>query len=287
MDYTFEIACEKDDGELRELLARNPVPGSISLVYKREPSFFLCNALMGKKSDVFVGRHNGRLIGFGISSVLDCYVDGEQREIGYLHSLRIDREHRSRFGLLARGFKHFRELDKKNNVPFYLTTIIETNEYAIKIFTSRRLSIPAYIDIGRYTTFAICFRGKAMSVDGTWEVRRVQTTEDLDRAVDFLNKEARKKQFYPCISREDITGFPAFDSSNIYVAYKNDTIQGVLAKWDQGGIKQTVVAGYDMKWRLIKPLYNIVSCILRYRKLPAPGEKFNYFFISFVAVKNN
>ena len=84
-----------------------------------------------------------------------------------------------------------------------------------------------------------------------------------------------------------MTSFIRFDYRNLWVFRKNDEILGVVGVWDQSGFKQTTVHRYDWKLNLLKPFYNLSTQFTGYKKLPEYGEKFEYLFLTFVAVKAN
>lgn len=56
MDCTFDLATEADDPALRHLLATNPLPGSVTVTYEREPNYFLGCPVMGHFYQVPVAR---------------------------------------------------------------------------------------------------------------------------------------------------------------------------------------------------------------------------------------
>lgn len=126
-------------------MAANPVPGAISMTYTREPSFFDSIAVMGKNHDVYVARKDGHILALGMASYFEGYINGQAKEIGYLSSLRIDKQLRNSRCFFD-GYKYWKSLDAAKDIPFYVTTIIEENYAARKILTSNRMAIPRYIE---------------------------------------------------------------------------------------------------------------------------------------------
>ena len=65
--YQFELAHPADDRELRRILAATPMPGKVSVTFRREPSFYDAAAIDGSFRQVIVCRHNEsqQIIGFG------------------------------------------------------------------------------------------------------------------------------------------------------------------------------------------------------------------------------
>src|SRR4051812_8884029 len=109
--YRFELAGAGDDADLRHLMARTPVPGAVSVSFRREPSFFAGGPVDGPFRQVLAAGDcgAGRLVGCGTRSARLRYVAGRPEPVGYLSNLRFLAEHRNR-GLVARGYAFFRGL---------------------------------------------------------------------------------------------------------------------------------------------------------------------------------
>src|SRR5688572_17574929 len=127
--YRFELAGPAADADLRHILHATAMPGSMVLSFGREPSFFAAPGVEGFSRQIVACRDmtTGRLIGFGCRSLRRQYVNGTPATVGYLSSLRVLPEHRNQ-GLIARGYRFFRELHGDGLTPLYLTTIAEGNE---------------------------------------------------------------------------------------------------------------------------------------------------------------
>lgn len=109
--FEFDLATRADDAELRAILAATPMPGRISVSFRREPSFFAAAGVEGPFHQVVVcrDRQQNRIAGFGCRSVRQRYVNGRPTPVGYLSGLRALPEYRG-LGLVARGYRYFREL---------------------------------------------------------------------------------------------------------------------------------------------------------------------------------
>src|SRR5262245_57528226 len=107
----MRLATREDDEQLRAILAATPMPGRVAVSFRREPSFFDAAVVEGPFHQVAACQDSqaGRIIGFGCRSVRPRYVNGVPTPVGYLSGLRLLREYRS-LGLLARGYRFFREL---------------------------------------------------------------------------------------------------------------------------------------------------------------------------------
>ena len=154
--FEITLADGADDAQLRARMAHDCMQGAIAISFRREPSYFLGCRLQGEATQVVkcTDRATGTIIGLGSRSQAPAWVDGEPRRIGYLADLRLAPEHRSGL-LLARGYRFFRDLHRRDPVPFYTTVIYEGNVPALQTLTSGRAGLPVYSDWGRLLTPAI------------------------------------------------------------------------------------------------------------------------------------
>src|SRR5919198_631556 len=83
---SFELASERDDADLRRLLRENPMPGSISLSFEREPCYFDVSIVEGEFHQTIVARESdtGTVIALGNRSVRPLFVNGRVQDIGYM-----------------------------------------------------------------------------------------------------------------------------------------------------------------------------------------------------------
>lgn len=281
--FQFDLATPADDGDLRRVLAATPMPGQVSLSFRREPSYFEAAAVDGRFRQVVVARdvRADRVIGFGSRSIRDVYVNGCKESIGYLSTLRLLEAYRGS-GLVARGYRFFRDLHEDGRASIYLTTIAEGNDLAIKLLTRGRAGLPMYHEIGRYVTVAIPIKRQAT-------VRRTPHDDDLtirpahdgdgDNLLHFLNTAGRHRQFFPVYTAEDLSSsgtLKDLSRENIVLALRNDEIVGTLAGWNQTGFRQTVVHGYSSSLRYTRILYNSWARLRALPRLPSPGNELRY-----------
>jgi len=272
--YQFELATEADDADLRRILAETPMPGRISVAFRREPSFFDALAVDGTWHQVVAARDqaSGRLVGFGVRSIGERYVNGRPTAIGYLSALRLLEGHRNR-GLVARGYRRFRELHQDRRALLYLTTIAEDNGAARQLLTSGRAGLPGYHAAGRYQTVVLPpARGRS---DEVGPGIRAAGWKDLPGLLDFWQKYGPRRQFFPRYRREDFFQlggvFRNLQAEDILLAEKDGEIVGTLAVWDQRPFRQTVVHEYSSVLRWARWLYNPWAAWRGLPALPAPG----------------
>jgi hypothetical protein len=280
--YQFELATAADDAELRHIVAATPMPGHIAVSFHREPSWFAAAVVDGHFRQVVVCRDldTGRLIGFGCRSVRHLYVNGRPKEVGYLSSLRVLPEYRN-IGLVARGYAFFRKLHQDGRVPFYLTTIAEGNETALKILTSGRAGLPMYHASGRYHTVALALPRRPPRYGIPHGVAlRTATVADLPAMLELLATVGPRRQFFPRYERADFLdtegALRGLELGRVVLAERGGHLVGLVGGWEQHPYRQSVIHGYSGWVRWLRPLYNAWQRLRGVPGLPAPGEPLRY-----------
>lgn len=285
--YSFQLATEKDDVALREIIRSQPMEGSIRIMFQKEPNFFAAERVGALDLQVLACREKetNRLVGLGSRSVRRVFINGKPEHIGYLSSLRAIPEVRGGT-LLPRAYKALRELHADGKVPFYFTTIFDENEIAKKLLTSGRAGLPVYRDVGGLNTYIATLNScgkKSIDFDGTIVRGSPKMVPDI---VEFLNTHNARFQFAPSFEISDFESglFPEFIPENFYVARIGKSIVGVAGAWDQSRMKQTTVGGYSKTLQCLRPFYNMYAAISSKPQLPPIGGSIRSFYVSFVAI---
>jgi len=283
--FEIELANEADDDELRGLLRRSPIPGSISVTFEREPSFFDSCRVRGDFFHVGIGRdrRTGKVIGLGTRSVSPAFVNGRPMPLGYLADLRLDEQYRGGT-LIARGYRFLRHLHEDHRARLYTTMIFSGNHAALTTIASGRAGLPQYHDMGLVHSPGINIRRAKRLINAGCDV--LPGSEDLlPEIVECLNRNNGRRQFAPV---HTVAMFKSqwrdFRVEDFYVAVRESRVIGVLGCWDQSSYKQTRVAGYGPRLRCLVPVANIVRPITGGPLFPKPGQEVSYFYISFIAV---
>ena len=270
------------------MLRNTSMGGQVTVTFQREPSFFAAAAVEGGNQDVLTVRdaESNRLVGLGVCSVRDRYVQGRPQCVGYLSALRILPEFRS-FGLLCRGYRALRELPLVKSASFHVTTVAEGNQRAIDLLTSGRVGLPFYDYLGRYFTFALSLRPQR----GDWhgiEVRPA-TTDDRDMIVPFLNSEGRTVNLFPCYGAADFfqpdATFKNLSPESISLAFRGGALAGVMGAWDQSRFRQVVVESYDPLRRFMRPAYNAWARIRGMPTFPPAGHATKHLFAALPVIR--
>jgi hypothetical protein len=116
------------------------------------------------------------------------------------------------------------------------------------------------------------------------------TASDIPAIVAFLRQEGARRQLFPAYAVEHFTdGRTLRDLApeDVAVAWRDMTIVGVMAAWDQQAYKQDIVAGYGPALRRLRPAYDVLARILGARRLTAPGEAIPLDFAALTCVADD
>jgi hypothetical protein len=289
MEHVAEIslATPEDDAELRDLYCRHEFSGSLSIVYKREPSFFHALEVMGDRSQVMVLRQDKRIIATGTITFFKAFVRGKPQTIGYLHSLRVDAAYRLNI-YLAQGFQKLHQLLETQGITFYIATIIEDNNTIGRMFKRPRSFMPPFLDMGRYNTYVIPLfwkRKRYLPIS----ITSASGCDELAAGIAWIQQWGQTRDLYPVftLSMFQDLWMKKYGLQDLLLARHNGRIVGTLAAWNQSSFRQTVVHGYNGKWRLLKPCYNALAMVMHGSRLPEAHKEFKYLFASFPTAEDD
>ncbi len=254
----LRLALPSDDEALISLLRRNTMPGPISLSMCNEPSFFEAVEVEGTRTRVVVCEDSSEIVGMGVISERDVFINGAPQKIGYISRLRLDKDYRSGTQL-KRGYQYFKKIHEKHfNLPFYLTTILDSNTHAVNTITSGRAGLPDYKKISGYSTLAIPALPRLNHSSN--KIKIISGEEvGVETIIKYLQGFGKEKQFYPVYRKEDITGgsgiLRGLNLSDFFVAQEGDSVKGIMALWDQRSFRPNIVESYSGLLKYIrKPL---------------------------------
>jgi hypothetical protein len=281
--FRFEVATADDDAELRQVLAATPMPGLVSVSYRREPSYFGAAVVSGGFHQVLAVRdaQADRIAGFVSRAIRSMFVNGTQEPIGFLSGLRALPEYRNR-GLLARGIVYLRRLHADGRAKLYLATIAEGNDGAIRLLTSGRTGLPTFHPAGQYLGLALPIptRSRGASLAAGELTLGEAGREDLSEILQFLRKWGPRRQFFPDYRDEDFfradATFKDLAPRDILLARRKGQLIGTIGAWDQHGFKQSIVEGYGTALKWVSPVYNLWAQFRARPAIPRPGSELRY-----------
>ena len=288
----FELATEGDDPGLRRLLRENPMQGSISLSFEREPNYFNASRIEGPFHQTLVARESGttEIIGVGNRSLRPMFVNGKVQEIGYMSQLRIHPKYGKGLYLargLAQGFKLYHDLHKDGRAPFYLMSVIEDNLPARRLLTSGLPNYPHAQEYTRMFTYAIYPVRRKRALSFPRSLRLIRGSDKYANGiVDCLNRNGVCKQFAPYWTCDSL--FTSnLSPSDFFIVLDAESVVGCLACWDQNAFKQTVVRGYSGSLARWRKLLNAFSRFGGWPYLPEPNTLLRHSYASHLAIDND
>ena len=283
--FQFSMATADDDAALRTRMASDWLRGSLSLSFRREPSYFAGCCVQGEQTQVLkcVDQNDGAVVGMATRVITQMYVNGDVQRVGLLSDFRLAPQVRGGT-ILARGYRYFREWHANDPVDFYLAVILEGNDRAINTFTSGRAGFPVLRDLGRMLSPAIHLDlpKSQLPVPGI-QFRRA-TDNDAQALRELHGAAAVRRQF----ARVDYADLPGLSPSNYFVAVdQSGSLLGCVAAWDQQAVRQTYIEAYTPWLGALRPVYNLVCRVLPIKPLPAPGQRIPYVYLSAIALRQD
>jgi hypothetical protein len=288
----FDLATESDDAGLRRLLRENPMRGSISLSFEREPNYFKASAIEGPFHQTIVAREtsSGEIIAVGNRSVRPMFVNGTVHEIGYMSQLRVHPNYGQGLYLargLMQGFKLYHDLHADGRASFYLMSIIEDNTRARRLLTSRLPEFPRAQEYCRMFTYAIYPARHKPSPSLPRSLRLVRGSDQYANGiVECLNRNGARKQFSPYWTLDSLFTLN-LSPSDFFIALDGECVVGCLACWDQNVFKQTIVRGYSGAMARWRKFINLASRLGIVPYLPEPNTQLSYSYASHAAVDDD
>lgn len=289
--FSSEIASISDDFELRQIQKITSMSGDISLSFQSEPSFFEAISVLGSNQDVIVIRdlEKNKIAGFMIVSIKRVFVNGTPTDVRYLSSVRLLEEYRGT-RLLYKGFKYLENLicDRK---LINITTIVEDNHQAIKVLSKSRAGILNYYPKGKLKSYVIKpSKRKRYKKKLNFNIQKGLNGFQLEEIISFINQEGSKKDFFPVYSYDTLlhNRLKDFNVDNIYIAYKESTILGVVGIWDQTNFKQIQVTNISRRMNVLKLFNNsVLSKMFDFPKIPDVNQYIVSLYLNLISVKND
>ena len=285
----FDLATPADDEGLRRLLRENPMQGSISLSFEREPCYFNASPLEGPFQQTLVAHEvaTGEVVGFSNRSVRPMFLNGSVQSVGYMSQLRIHPKLGQGLYLaraLGQGFEYYHALHSDGRAPFYLMSIIEDNLPARRLLTS---GLPHYPSVQEYQRLFTCAiypvrRQPNLALPGTLRLAR-GTAIHAEGIVACLNRNSARRQFSPFWTVESLF-IAHLSPADFFLALDGDRVVGCLACWDQSLFKQTVLRGYTGPLKRWRKLLNLLAPVGGWPILPEPNTHLRYAYASHLAV---
>jgi hypothetical protein len=140
-----------DEAAVLALLAR-PMGGAVRLALTRSPSPRLAAEVEGDRYRLVTAEEprTGTLLGMGVRTVRNVYLDGKAARVGYLSQLRV--AGKVGLGRWRRGFRELLAARAADEIDFDLTSIASDNLAARRLLERGLPGLPPYREIGQIET---------------------------------------------------------------------------------------------------------------------------------------
>ena len=285
------IATRSDEEALQQFCRNNPTDGAVNYCLLREPGFFSALEVEGSKNDVVVVYDNKKLVGMGLISEKDVYINGMKEKLGYYSGVRVEREYQGS-KIFFRPVRIARELHEKSDCRIYLVNIFANNTRALDAFVSPGRAYPAFSSIGHYRT--CIFRPDRLTpftINNDKLVIRKAGREDIEDLISFYEKQGKIRQYFPVYTVDHLLRdgglLKGLSADSIFIARHNKHIVGTMALWDQNSYRYWMVKSYSGMISFLRPLVNTISHIRSKPGFPPPGSPVNYSIISLCCIDEN
>lgn len=287
------LAQPADDQALRNLLSDSPVPGSVTVTYRTEPSYFAAAALLGPHAETIVGRNpeTGRVDALACRSIRERYLGGEPTPVGYLSGLRVGDSQQGRW-VVSRGLRELRELDRDGRTDGYVATVVDGAREALGVLVgNRRPEFPRFASVAPLITFALLARRGAEPGPVGGQQLHAAPPDQLPAVADFLAEMGSRRNLFPRFSADDLAGTTpqgaGIGEGDVVVAERGGRIVGSVVLWDQRPLKQAVVNAYTPATGRLRPALDLASRLLGGQPLPAPGETIPMAYAALLTVTDD
>jgi hypothetical protein len=290
--FEVTLATIDDDPEIRRLLREQALPGDITLSLEREPDFRAAAAIEGDTHETLIARERTtrRLAAIASRSVRNAFLDGRPSRLGYFGQFRIAPPFRAGRALLGAGFAFARTLHLRGDAGVYLVSIGAENRAARRLLTLLQSdAAPVFRPAGSLTTLAIPRRGQGLVRANPFEIRE-GSADLLEDIAACLSRNGRRYQFAPCWTADDLRSperTRGVSPDNFIVATHGGRVIGCAACWDQRAFKQVVIRGYSPRLARWRPFLNVAGRWAGVPKLPEPGRRLEFAYLSHVAVDDD
>jgi hypothetical protein len=283
------IANRSDEKILQRFCRDNPTEGSVRFCLLREPGFFDALEVEGSINDVGMIKDDNKLVGIGIRSEKDVYINGKKEKLGYYSGIRILKGYRGS-RVFFRIARMAREKHKQSECKIYLGNIFSDNVKALDILISPHRTNPSVRFIGKYHTFIFRPERQKPNTAGNDTKLRIwrANQDDIEDLIAFLNKQGESRQYFPVYTVDHLEKekglLKDLSIDRILIARHNNSIVGTMALWDQNNFRYWMIKGYSGMLSFIRLPVNLIATMQKKPGFPPRGTILNYKIISLCCI---
>lgn len=289
---TVRLARPEDDPALCRLFASVAMEGDLSLAVERTPEFFALYRIQGDPYRTYLAELEGEIEGLATLIARPGWLEGQRQTVGYAGDLRLSPRVRGGF-FLGRAYGPFlRQAFAGLGCEVAYTAILSSNRAAIRALVSRSPRFPEKPVYRPWRPYAITNlhltrrrRPRACGVEV-----RTAGPDDLPAIAALLQRDHQGRPFGyafdEALLRQRLRDWPGLTLERFYLAERGGRLVGVTAVWDPDPIKRFRVLAYKGRMRWIRRAFDLGALLLRYPRLPRPGQVLRYGYLTHVSVQD-
>jgi len=284
--YSFDIAGDSDSRSILAIMEEEPSRGPLSIIHTRRPdpvkSFTAdCDC------EVYVIRdtENGEAATIGACDFRKLYINGEARQVGYFHGLRVAKKYRGKVPL-SPFLKSLIDRNSGNGTACFIATALADNPDGQNFLEKKRDAMPSFVKICGYDVIALSTCRKARSIKG-FSLRQADDS-NVESIINYINEKGKGYLFYPTLDVAEVRAgrYPGLRVGDFYCLENPDGgIVAAGAAWDQSSYKQYIVQNYSTPIKFLNSISRATP-FFGLPRLPKPGSNLEFFTLSFWSAEN-
>jgi GNAT superfamily N-acetyltransferase len=291
MTISIRLGTPSDNPRIHDLISKITMPGPAELCFQRQPDFFIGAKVIGDEYVLAVAEDSERtdvLAGLTMISGRMLYINGQPKRVYYSGDTRVDPSYRRR-GIAGQLFTEQKR--HRTTEDLLQGIIIKGNTAPLEAAANMADGILFRFWVTHTIETSFIFVRKQTPRIPTGVTIRAATEADVPQMQAFMDREAPRRQGYPVYDLQKLmAGDPYYTGlriSDYALAWRGDTLIGMLAGWDQKAYKQTRVMGFKPLVRALRPLYNLYVGLVGGFKLPPIGGALNYLTLCNILIAND
>jgi hypothetical protein len=267
-NWELSLANHEDSPGIQKVFDDVDFKGDISVKFTRAPDPYVSFQNDGDNIILPIVRDpdTQEIIAVGTCVIRKEFVNGIVRNVGYLTGLKIMERYQKRLNCIRQAYEFLGQQTASYGL-YYYTTILKSNEAAIRLLEKRHHGMPPYLYQGEYTVYCLGTGFKASSKGYTF------TRGHTPAMAAFYQKHLPRYNLAPV--NERLHGLSDLD----FYALSSPTgdILAACAIWNQQSYKQYIISNYS---GIYQALSHLPTHWFGYPKMPKPGSSANYASIA-------
>ena len=270
--FYLDIAKPEDSYGIKKIFDDDDFSGKIAVKFSRDPDPYKSFLNDGEHIILPIAKDafTHEIVGVGGCVIRQGFINGELINTAYLTGMKILKSHRGKVNVIKHAYKLIGERAREFN-PFFYTTILKSNIFAIKLLEKPHRDVPPYIYSGEYTVFCLGTKGKVSN-----KKYRLVQGHSLEIS-NFYKEHLPKYNLSP--KDEWLYGLKSDDFFSL--RSESGNILAACAIWDQQEYKQYTITHYGGIYKLFSLL---PIDLLGYPKMPKVSIPSNYASIALLII---